>query len=790
MQWSVDWLSDFVQLDDLDARELGERITLHTAEVDDVIEPGGGWPGVVVGRVVGVRPHPDADKLRLVTVDSGAGEMEVVCGAPNVAEAQKIAYAPEGTVLPGGFKLEKRKIRGVESSGMVLSERELGISDEHEGILVLDAALPVGTPIKDVLGGSSVIDVDNTAITTRPDLWGHYGAARELGAVLDRPVQPLPVGAELPDAPAEVQVTVDVPDLCPRYLGWVIDGIEIAPSPDWLRRRLEDVGQRPINNVVDLTNYIQLECGQPLHAFDLRQIADQRIVVRAATAGEKVTTLDGVERELPAGACVIADPTRAVAIAGIMGLENSEVVADTSAIVLEVANFEMTSIRKTAQTLGLRSDSSVRFEKGLDIEGVPAAARRFFELLKQVCPAAKPRGGACDVRVPAVPVPVVELPEGWIEQRLGVEIGAAGVDAILHRLGFGSERSNGCLQVSVPSWRTRDVAIPEDVVEEVGRIFGYDRIEPEPLVGVLDPVPIEPVRAAKSRLRSILSGGCGLTEFYAYPVYSRAEAEQTRVEVGELVVANWEDRVTPHLTETLVPLVVKATAENLRYRTEFGIYVVQPVWDNAQRQDGLPKETTHAAIALVRHRGESTVLALKGVLERMLVSFGARGVRLRQQANPPAWAHEGRAGDIGRGKQHFGWFGELHPAVKRAWDIDADVAVAEFNLEVIAEAGGKAHRMDAISRFPVVPYDVAIVADARTPAEEVERALRGADKKLVRDVGLFDVYQGENLPAGKRSLAYHMVFGAMDRTLGTDEVDRLRENVAKIIAKKGWELRA
>ncbi len=789
MQWSVDWLADFVDLDGLDPCDIGERITLHTAEVDDVLEPGGGWPGVVVGRVVGVRAHPDADKLRLVTVDPGGAEMEVVCGAPNVAEGQKIAYAPEGTVLPGGLKLEKRKIRGVESSGMVLSERELGISEEHEGILVLDATLPVGTPIRDVLGGSAVIDVDNTAITTRPDLWGHYGAARELGAVLDRAVQPLPLGAEFPASAAAVQVTVEVPELCPRYLGWVIDGIEIAPSPDWLVRRLESVGQRPINNVVDLTNYIQLECGQPLHAFDLRQIADQQIVVRPATAGEKVTTLDGVKRELPEGACVIADPTRAVAIAGIMGLENSEVVADTTAIVLEVANFEMTSIRKTVQALGLRSDSSTRFEKGLDIEGVTAAARRFFELLQRVCPKAKPRGGACDIRVPAAPAPVVDVAEGWIENRLGVVIGADGVDDILHRLGFGAQRSNGRLQVSVPSWRTRDISIAEDLVEEVGRIHGYDQIQPEPLVGPLDPVPVEPVRAAKSRLRNVLSAGAGLTEFYAYPVYSKAEAENTRIEAGELVVANWEDRVTPHLTESLLPLIVKATAENLRYRSDFGMYLVQPTWNAAKRVDGLPKETTHAAIAMVHHRGESAVLALKGVLERVLAAFGARGVRMRQQVKPPAWLHEGRAGDIGRGKQRFGWFGELHPAVKRAWDIDATVAVAEFDLEAIASVGGKAHRMDAISRFPVVPYDVAIVADARTPAEEVERALRGVDKNLVCDVRLFDVYEGSNLPEGKRSLAYHMVFGAMDRTLGTDEIDRLRAGVEKIVAKNGWELR-
>ncbi|MHC4955027.1 MAG: phenylalanine--tRNA ligase subunit beta [Planctomycetota bacterium] len=789
MQWSIDWLSDFVDLDGVDPKDLGEAITLHTAEVDGVLEPGGGWPGVVVGLVVGVRPHPDADKLRLVRVDHGQGEAEVVCGAPNVAEGLKICYGGEGTVLPGGFTLERRKIRGVESAGMVLSERELGISDEHEGILVLADDAPVGTPVKEILGGSAVIDVDNTAITTRPDLWGHYGAAREVGAILDRSVKPLPCGDELPTEAAEVKVTVEAPELCPRYLGWVIDGIEIAPSPEWMQRRLEAVGQRPINNVVDLTNYIQLECGQPLHAFDLRQIADSHIVVRAAGKNEKVTTLDGMERTLPEGACVIADPTRAVAIAGVMGLENSEVKDDTTAIILEVANFEMTSIRRTSQVLNLRTDSSTRFSKGLDIEQVPDAARRFFELLKQMCPNASPRGGACDVRVPPeIPV-TIDAPEGWIDARLGVSIGADGVDAILHRLGFSSKRAGGRLETTVPTWRARDVAIPEDLVEEVGRIFGYDKIAPEPLVGALDPVDVEPDRAAKAQVRSVLSRGCGLTEIYAYPVYSQAEAEKTRVEPGKLAIVNWEERGHQIMAESLIPLMVRAAAQNLKYRSDFGMYCVQPAWAKREGQDGLPSEDTHVGIAIAHHRGKDTVLTLKGMVERVIESFGAAGVKLRQQSKAPAWLHEGRAGDIGRGKQRYGWFGELHPAVKRAWDIDADVAVAEFDLEAVCAAGGKTRRMQPISRFPVVPYDVAIVADARTPADEVERALRGADKTLVRDVSLFDVYAGKNLPDGKRSLAYKIVFGAMDRTLGTEEVDRLREGVARIIEKKGWELR-
>ncbi|MHC4160543.1 MAG: phenylalanine--tRNA ligase subunit beta, partial [Planctomycetota bacterium] len=479
MRMSLEWLNDHVDIGDLTPEQVGELFTLHVADVGEVADP---WPGVTVGDVLTVRPHPDAGKLTLVNVATGAGEREVVCGAPNVAPGQKICFAPSGTTLPGGLKLEKRKIRGIVSAGMVLSERELGLSDEHEGIYVLDTDAPPGTPARDVLPGGRVLEVENTDITTRPDLWGHHGAARELAAVLEREHRPLDLGPAFPKGAPQVQVTVEAPDLCPRYLGWVIGGISVEPSPAWLQRRLVDAGQRPINNVVDLTNYILLECGQPLHAFDRRQIADAHIIVRRANAAERVTTLDDVERTLPEGSCVIADPERAVAVAGVMGLANSEVSGDTTEIVLEVANFEFRSIRAAARALDLRTESAIRFEKGLDPEGVPVAARRFFRLLQRICPTAKPLGGPCDVRVDPEPPRRITLGADFIPARLGTELGPERVDGILGRLGFGVKRTKGKLTVTVPSWRAgNDVALPEDLVEEVGRVHGYDKIAPRPL---------------------------------------------------------------------------------------------------------------------------------------------------------------------------------------------------------------------------------------------------------------------------------------------------------------------
>jgi len=793
MRLSVEWLSDHVDLSGLAPERLGELLTLHVAEVEEVSLPGGGWPGVVVGLVRAVRPHPDADKLRLVTVEAGTTTAEVVCGASNVAAGQKICYAPEGTTLPGGLLLKRRKIRGVESCGMVLSRKELGLGEDHEGILVLDPSVAPGIPVREVLGGGASIEIGNTAITTRPDLWGHYGFARELAALLQRELRPLDLGDPLP-APRpggggdSLSVEVEAPDLCSRYLGWRIGGIAVAPSPDWLRRRLEEAGQRPINNIVDLTNYIQLECGQPLHAFDRRQIAGGRIIVRRALPSEQVVTLDGTRRELPAGSCVIADPERPVAIAGVMGLLNSEVMGDTREIILEVAHFDMRSIRATAQALALRTDAAMRFEKGLDPEGIPAAARRFVRLLREVCPGAKPIGPPSDVRLPPEPPRTLRVGADWIPERLGTAIPRERVDAILRRLGFTIARSPGELAVTVPSWRAaRDVTIPEDLVEDVGRIHGYHLIEPRPLVGGLEPMPEEAARAARRRARHALSYEAGCTEIYTYPFTTARDCERTGVEAGALAVANAAQQGLDLLATSLLPNLLRAVETNLKYRDAFAIYTTGPVFLK-ERAEGLPRENERIAIAHVCRGGEARLLEVKGAVAALLDRFGIANVRLVQEQGPP-WLHPGRAARLGRGKEHFAWLGDLHPRVRRAFDLDATVAVADVDLDAVRCAKGAPPRMSPISRFPEVPYDVAVVVERRTPAAEVEAVLRRVDPKLVKEVSLFDVYEGENLPAGSKSLAYTITFGSSAGTLGTAEVEELRGQVATALTARGWRLR-
>jgi phenylalanyl-tRNA synthetase beta chain len=691
-------------------------------------------------------------------------------------------------VLPGGLRLERRRIRGVESAGMILSPRELGLGDEHESILVLPEHARVGAPVAEWLGTGAVVEINNTAITARPDLWGHYGVARELAAILERELRPLDLGAELPEGEPGVAVAVRDRKLCPRYLGWAIGGIRVGPSPAWLRRRLEAVGQRSIDAVVDATNYVMLELGQPLHAFDRRRIARGRIVVRRARRGERVVTLDGIERELPEGACVIADPERALAVAGVMGLRDSEVREDTTEIVLEAATFDRTATRRTAKALGLRTESAVRFEKGPDPEGLLAAARRFLAVLGKVCPGARPLGPPVVAGAAPPRRRPITFPAPFIEARLGTTIPAPAQDAILARLGFRVERTRARVKVTPPSWRASDVTIPEDVVEEVGRIHGYARIEPAPMRGTLDPVPVEPERAFRAALRDALSGAAGLVEIYAYPFVTRADCARARVAEPDLGVRDAAQTGLDFLAPSLLPALLGALARNLKHRDAAALYLVAPVF---RRRDGpgLPHERETLGIAIARSGDDVAVRMLAGVVGTLIEALDLADCRIAQE-DGSGWAHPGRFARLVRGSEPIGAFGEVAPAVLRAWEVPARAAVAELDVAALRAAAGGARKMRPIGRFPVVRFDVAVVVDRRTPAAEVADTIRRAAPDSVWGVDVFDVYEGPNLPPGKRSLAFTVVFGSLERTLATPEVESLRAAVTGALRRSGYAIRA
>ena len=502
MKISLNWLGDFVDLDGFTPSEIADFLSLHTAEVEGVEVFGAGAEGVVVGEVMSCDPHPDADKLSLTQVNCGKGDpVQVVCGAPNVAKGQRVAFAPLGASLPDGTVLKKVKLRGQESLGMICSRRELGLGQEHDGILVLGEEAPLGLPIGDVLGPPDpVLDLDNKSLTHRPDLWGHYGFARELSAILKRPLKALDLVPEWDSAPGEIPIRIEDEEGCPHYLCLRIDlGSPVGKSGEAIARRLEAVGVRPHNDFVDLTNYLMLEIGQPSHAFDLDLVEGPEIAILAAAEGETLTTLDGVSRKLFPRDLVIADARKNIALAGLMGGKETEIHEGTRRVLLESGVFHPTRVRRTSGKHSLRTDASSRFEKSLDPVLAPLALRRFAYLLELHRPQDTVLGPPSTAGVLQERKGTVSLSIPMASTALGLSLEPSGVETNLEALGFTTAMDGEAVTVEVPSWRaTRDVEGPEDLLEEVGRLVGYDKIQAVPLLAPVQ-APIRDSRLVLAR---------------------------------------------------------------------------------------------------------------------------------------------------------------------------------------------------------------------------------------------------------------------------------------------------
>ncbi len=618
------WISEYVNTEGVAPADFAERFTMSVAEIEGVQTFGEGLQTVCVADVLEVSPHPAADKLRLARIDVGQQELVVVCGAPNLAVGQRLAFAPPGTTLPSGIEVRLGAIRGVESPGMLCSERDLGLSDDHGGLLVLDGCSSgPGTPLPDALELlDTLFEIDNKSITHRPDLWGHHGIAREIAALLDVPLKPLDVhGLAFADK-APVHLRVDSDSGCSRYLCARIDGVQVAPSPINLRLRLRSLGVRPISNVVDATNLAMLETGNPLHAFDARFLRDDTIIVRRASADEVITTLDEQDRPLTVADCVIADANGPVALAGIMGGADSEIRDDTSEVILEAANFDGAQIRLTSTRLGLRTESSARFEKGLDPQTARLGGLRFLKLLAQLCPEARiisqlaDIGPFCDT--PPAPV-IVSTLASYLRSRLGVspeELSDQWMDRTLASLGFEVARQGDLLSVTVPSFRAgRDVGIAEDLVEELGRIWGYDRVRSmAPNVPARPPV-LPPLRPFERGARASLSLGARLTEVLLYafdhePTRARlglAELGQDGEQLPRLGLRNAISAESTRLRRSLVPNLLAAMERNLERGTR-----------DAEGQKGLRVglfEIGRAFIPVVGDEGVAPDRGIPAVLE-------------------------------------------------------------------------------------------------------------------------------------------------------------------------------
>src|SRR5215468_1842856 len=820
MRVPLSWLKDFVEIT-IPLDDLIHRMIMAGLEVANVEHIGDTWQRdkLFVGEVLEIKPHPNAERLVLAVVEYGQGRPQtVVTGAPNLhpgERGQKVAFAVEGAELLDGHSatpqkqiLKRTTIRGVESAGMVCSEKELGLSDDHIGVILLDSTAPVGRPLQDVLG-DTVLDVELTPNLAYANCI--IGLAREVAALTGQQLRAwrpddTRLAVSLSATTPYITVRSADPQLCPRYSAALIENVTLQPAPAWMQRRLLLAGMCPINNIVDITNYCMLEMGQPLHAFDYETLQLQGgIVVRRAAPGERIQTLDGLERTLTADMLLITDDTGPIAIAGVMGGGTTEVSERTRHILLESANFSSISIRRTSQALRLASEAAQRFGRGVDSALTLPALVRASRLMEEWS------GGTMHAEVadtyPRSPSPRhITLRTAEVKRILGMDFGVETMERILEALEFRCTPHTGDsdprLEVEVPSHRL-DVSIAADLIEDIARIHGYEAIPLTLIKDVLPPQRSQPLLAGIEQTRDILVG-CGLTEIISYGLtsldsVSRAQVDGPSVEASAYIrLANPISQEREFLRQSLLPSMLETLRTNSRYRQRMALFEIGRVY-LPQPGEELPLEQRRLAVALTGpvlpaswYDGETLphfgFAHLKGIIETLVQRLHVPGVCFVAAPHPSL--HPARSATLQLAGAPLGVMGEAHPQVCERFDVpDQVVALLELDLDMLL-AHRQPRRYQRISRFPAALQDMALVVDADIPAQTVEETLRAAGGDLLRHVDLFDLYQGEQIPAGKKSLAYALTFQADDRSLTEDEVLQLYQRIQQhAVVTLGAELR-
>jgi phenylalanyl-tRNA synthetase beta chain len=800
MRVPLEWLYQYCH-PPLETAQLAERLTMTGTNVESIEHHGvGALEQFVVGRVLSREQHPNADRLSVCVVDTGDGSpSRIVCGAPNVAAGQTVAVARPGAVMPDGSTLGKAKLRGIESNGMILAEDELAIGTEHATIIVLDRdGLEPGTPLKDVLPiATEVLDLEINA--NRPDCLAVYGIAREVHAATGAPLAPPPWAAD-PGGEGAIQgvtVTVEDRDLCPRFTARVYEDVKIGPSPPWLKARLAASGQRPISNVVDITNYVMLLTGQPLHAFDLDRVGGQSLTVRRAAEGEQVQTLDGQTRTLDANMLLIADAEGPTSIAGVMGGARSEVEEDTARVLMEAATWDGPNIHRTAWQLGLQSEASLRFEKQLQPEQAMQAQAVVARLMIDLC-GARLAPGTIDIGGDGPPPVTIRLREARVASLLGRPISRDRSKELLEALECTVYDAHAGLDVKPPAFRRGDVTREIDLVEEVARLDGLDKL-PATLpsrhgaYGRLTP------RQRMRRHASDVLVAQGLNEvlgwsFTSPEVYERLRLDEPRAVTLDNPLSIEQSQLR---TELLSSLLDVAERNRARGETDLRLFEAGAVY-LPEQSELLPREPYHLAALLVgavrpatwRHPDPplADFFAAKGVLTGLLEAMQVTSWEVARSEEP--FLHPGRSATIVVDGQPTGWLGEVHPLVAAAWDLSQTVAAFELDLDALPEPA--THRYEDVISFPAVREDLAVVVPQSVSAAQVIEVVRSAGAPLLESAEVFDVYRDpDRVGAGNVSLALHISYRASDRTLTDEEVAGKREAITDALAQRlGGRVRA
>ena len=800
---SYKWLQEYVDLSGISADELAEKITKSGIEVEGVEKKSEGLKGIVIGHVVEREPHPNADKLNVCQVDLGTETVQIVCGAPNVDKGQKVAVATVGAVLPGNFKIKKAKLRGEVSHGMICSLKELGIDSKlvakeyATGIFVFPSDVEVGTDALLALGlDDEILELGLTP--NRSDALSMLGVAYEVGAILGREVKWPEISTEEASEKATdfINIKVENPEDNPLYIAKVIKNVKIGPSPLWMQTRLMASGIRPHNNVVDITNYILLEYGQPLHAFDYDRLGSKEIVVRRAKDAEKITTLDEAERTLTSEHLVITNGTEPVAIAGVMGGANSEVRQDTTTVIIESAYFAGTVVRKASKDHGLRSEASARFEKGVDPARVRAAGERAAQLICEYA-GGTVLAGTSEFDEMKMEPKVISITLDKINTLLGTSMAVSEVESIFTRLQFGVELDNETFIVTVPT-RRGDITIEADLVEEAARLYGYDNIPATLPIGETAPGRLTDYQLKRRKTRSVLEGA-GLNQAVTYSLTSKEKAAQFAIENREsitLAMPMSEER--SQLRLSIVPQLLEVLKyNNARSIDSLALYEIGAVF---LKQDGeeLPEEREHVAAAMTglweSHlwQGEKKPVdffVAKGILEALFSELGLSSQVEYRQAETIADMHPGRTAEILLNGRVIGFIGQIHPTLQKELDLK-ETFIFELSFKDAALADVAPIAYQVIPRFPSISRDIALVVDTNTVAGDIKKVIIEAGGSLLKEVSIFDLYEGEHMEAGKKSLAYSLKYFDPERTLTDEEVTKAHEKVLTAVKEKsGAELR-
>ncbi len=811
MKVSLNWIRDYVQLPaDADLKKLAYDLTMSTVEVEDATDLGASFHDMVVGVINTIEQHPNADKLKVCKTDIGGRVEDIVCGGSNLREGMKVAVA-----LPGAMckwhgegdlvEIKKSKLRGVDSYGMICGAVEIGLADlfptkEEAHILDLsDFDAPAGTPLADALDLNDIIlEIDNKSMTNRPDLWGHYGIAREIAALYDLPMTQFPHFDRNVENTAGFHVTVEDAERCPRMTGTQIENVCVKPAPYWMQVRIWKTGMRPINALVDITNYVMLATGQPSHAYDSDHIAGH-IIVRRAKAGETLTLLNGKELPLSTDDLTIADDAGIVGLAGVMGGAKDSILPTTSKVILEIANFQAAGIRRTALRYDNRTEASARYEKAIDPERCDQALDLSMQLFSDLYPEMKVTG-LVDEYPRHLKQAEIDVPLSWLERRLGKRLSPDEIKHKMELLGYSITFDGDNMHVVVPTWRsTGDVSIQADIMEEVARMYGYENFEAEPITTTFDGAINQLDKDLERRIKEYLAIRCGMQEIFTYPwmeeSYVNAVLQSTE---GILSLSTPPSPAERFVRSSLLPNLCKAVVKNERYFNEFSIFETAQVFRDENytspydEREKLPSQRKNVAGAFATTDKDITALfrKAKGVVEMMARYVHMETLTFRQ-TEKPVWADNVVWLNIYRGEEKVGDLALLSKKVSMACGIkNLNVMLFQLDQDSLVPLKSRTNTFTHLAEYPMTDYDISLLVDGSVQWKDVAQTVRGIKSELLHGAAFVDEYRGKQVPAGKKSLTLRLAIGSKDKTLTSAEIEEVASGVLNKIAKRfGAELR-